>query len=408
MPRAEVNKVLLAEYPKLTPLGQIHVLTALAARSDAVARPTVAAALKSSDQAVRAAALAALATLGGPSDVVLLAEAAAAGEEPAMSAARRSLYTVRGSGIDPAIIAAIYSTSGKVKTELIVAAGERAAASAADALIKASRDSDPDVRREALRAIRNVGGAAQTPALLDLLLKANSAIERRDATQTLSAVVRRAEPSPVAAVITAYKATPSRDAKVGLLEVMGQTSSPEALAVLRDALKDPEPEIVRSAILALTAWDNSSPIPDLMNIARTTQRPSEEANSGGRDSVPPPGGLPAGGGRGTAGGGRGAGGGGGGRGAAPPTNNIQILALRGVLRLAVLQSDRTPAQSGRLLADAMSLATQVAEKRNVLGLLSYFPSKEALEVAQAATRDPAVASEARVALAQVTEGLNAK
>ena len=291
-----------------------------------------------------------------------------------------------------------------------MAAGERAAASAADALIQASRNSDPDVRREALRAIRNgVGGAAQTPALLDLLLKANSAIERRDATQTLSAVVRRAEPSAAAAGNPpAYKATPSRDAKVGLLEVMGQTSSPKALAVLRDALKDPEPEIVRSAILALTAWDNSSPIPDLMNIAKTTQRPSEEPNSGGRDSVPPPGGLPAGGGRGIAGSGRGAGGGGGGRGAAPPTNNMQILALRGVLRLAVLQSDRTPAQSGRLLADAMSLATQVAEKRNVLGLLSYFPSTEALEVAQAATRDPAVASEARVALAQVTEGLNAK
>ena len=189
---------------------------------------------------------------------------------------------------------------------------------------------------------------------------------------------------------------------------MGQTSSPEALGVLRDALKDPEPEIVRSAILALSAWDKSSPIPDLVNIARTVQRPSEEANSAARDSVPPPGGQPAGGGRGTAGGGRGAGTGGGGRGAAPPTNNIQILALRGVLRLTVLQSDRTPAQSGRLLADAMSLAAQVAEKRNVLGLLAYFPSREALEVAQAATRDPAVASEARVALAQVTEGLNAK
>jgi HEAT repeat protein len=398
VPGPEVTKALLAEYPKLSPVSQVHVLTALASRGDAAGKPVVLTALKSHEKAVRAAALAALGSLGDASNVVTLAETAAAGEEPETSAARRSLYSLRGKTIDSAIVSALSSTSGKVKAELIMAAGERVATSASDALIKAAAESDPDVRREALRAIRNVGGAALTPALLDMLLKANSAIDRRDATQTLSAVVRRAEPSPVSAVITAYKSAPSREVRVGLLEVMGQTSSNDALSVLKEALKDSDPEIVRSAILALTAWDNAAPIPDLMNVARTAQRPTAEA----APPPPPPGG--AAGGRGGRGGG---GGGGGGRGA-PPTNNIQILAIRGVLRLAVLQSERTPAQSGRLLADVMSLSTQVAEKRNVLGLLPYFPSKETLDVAQAATRDDAVTNEARVALDQVAEGLKAK
>ena len=65
MPGANVTRPCLPVSEAVTPLGQIHVLTALASRSDAAARPTVAAALKSNDQAVRAAALAALATLGG-------------------------------------------------------------------------------------------------------------------------------------------------------------------------------------------------------------------------------------------------------------------------------------------------------------------------------------------------------
>jgi hypothetical protein len=56
----------------------------------------------------------------------------------------------------------------------------------------------------------------------------------------------------------------------------------------------------------------------------------------------------------------------------------------------------------------MSLATQLPEKRSVLSQLAYFPSKESLEVAKAAANDPAVANEALVALAQVTEGLKAK
>jgi HEAT repeat protein len=404
IPGPDVSKTLLAEYPKLTPVAQIHILTALGARADASAKPLVLTAIKSPDRAVRAAALSALVSLGDASNVVMLAEVAATGDEPETSSSRRALHAMRGAEIDRAIVTGMNSTTGKVKAELIMAAGERAATSAAAALIKAAQDSDPDVRREALRAVRNVGGAAQTPALLDMLLKANSAMERRDATQTLSAVMRRAEPSPVAAVVAAYKSSPSREAKASLLEVMGQTSSAEALPVLRDALKDPEPEIVRAAILALTGWDNPAPIPDLLNLAKTTQRPAAEAPAGAvgtERSMPQP---QAGGGRG----GRGGAGGGGGRGMAPPTNNIQILALRGVLRLVVLQSERTSAQSGRLLADVMSLATQVAEKRSVLGLLPYFPSQESLEVAQAAVRDEAVANEAKVALDQVTEGLKAK
>ena len=96
-----------------------------------------------------------------------------------------------------------------------------------------------------MRALRNVGGAAQTQALLDLLLKSSTASERRDATQTLAAVARRAQPAPVAPILSAYRSDPAKEARLSLLEVMGQTSSAEVLPVLREGIKDADPEIAR-------------------------------------------------------------------------------------------------------------------------------------------------------------------
>ncbi len=381
---AEVTKTLAGEFPKVAPVAQVHLLTAIAGRGDAAARQTVLAGVKSSDPAVRAAALGALGQAGDESSVKLLAETAAASEGAEQSAARRSLQTLRGPRVDAALIAALNSSTGKMKSELIAAAGERALTASADALTKAAAEADSDVRREALRALRNVGGAAQTPALLDLLLKSPSAMERRDATQTLATVLRRAQPAPITAVISAWKGSAPKEARLSLLEVMGQTSNADALPVLRAGIKDPDPEIARAAILALTNWDDATPLADLLNVAKTAPAPT---------GAPPPPRVP---------------GGGGGRGMAPPTNNLQVLALRGVLRLMVLQSDRTPSQSGQLLRDVMSLSTQLPEKRTVLSLLPSFPSKESLQVAETAVGDSTVSDEAKVAVAQVREALKLK
>ena len=196
IPGPEVTRAMLTEFAKLSPVGQVHLLTALSVRGDVAAKPTVLSAMKSNQPSVRAAALSALGRLGNGSDVKMLAESAAGAEEPEQSAARNSLYTLRGAGVDAAIVGGIGSSTGKVKAELIRATGERAAASASDALIAAARETDPDVRREALRASRNVGGAAQAPGLLDMLLKSSSAVERRDAAQTLATVLKRAQPAP--------------------------------------------------------------------------------------------------------------------------------------------------------------------------------------------------------------------
>jgi len=388
IPGSDITAALVAEVSKVPPFAQVHLLTALAWRGDVSARPAVQVALKSDVPEVRAAALAGLGKLGDDSSLMVLAEAAAAGKEPEQSAARRSLAELRGSGIDRALVAAIGSSSGKVRTELIIAAGERVSVSAADTLVHVANETDPDARREALRALRNVGGAGQAQALLDLLGKASTPSERRDATQTLAMVLRRSPSAPVGAVVSAYRNTSAVDARLSLIDVLGQTSSDEALPLLRSCLNDANPQIARAAVLALTGWDNQSPLMDLFNLAKGAPRtvpidqPDTAAGGPGR------------------GGGRGLG--------APPTNNLQVLALRGVLKLLLAPPQRSASESGSMLAQSMHFASQTPEKINILSLLPYFPSKESLDVAQAAVADPAVANEAKVAVAQVQEALKLK
>jgi HEAT repeat protein len=354
IPGPEVTAAMVKEYPKLPPFSQVRLLSALAERGDMSVGSLFLTAAKGANPDVQAAAIVGLGKVGDRSSVLLLAEAAANSQGAEQTAARNSLYNLRGPAIDPAIVSAIESSSGKVKVELIMATGERGSTAAADALVKAVEEQDPDVHREALKALKNVAGPAQVPGLVDILVNASTAADRRDASQTLALVVKRSQPPQIGAVLAAYQKNTAAQARLSLMEVMGQTSSEQALPVLRDALKDPTAEIRRGAILAMTDWADATPMADLLAFAKGTANES-----------------------------------------------LQVLALRGYLKLVALPSQRTDAESARLLAEAMTLAKQPAEKRQVLALLGNYPCKETLDIAQAAVADETVTKEAKAAVDKI-------
>ena len=358
IPGADSTKVMIAEFPKLTAPAQVRILSALADRGDASAKPLALAALKNNSGDVRAAGFAALAKLGDESNVLTLAEAAAERPGPEQDAARQSLGSLRGSKTDATIIEGIGSKRGKVRAELIVAAGERGIAAAADPIAKSLKDNDPDAQRAALRALRNVGGSAQLPMLLDLLAKASSTSDRREITQTLIAVVKRSEPAAINQVLSSYHDSSPVESRVSLLEVLGQSSNDSALPVLRNSLTDPNPEIARGAILALSNWENPAPLMDLQAIAK-----------GGKDPV------------------------------------LKTLGLRGYIKLIGLRSPRPASDTVRLLSEALQLSKDPAEKRSVLALLPSYPSEQSLNLAETLLRDESVANEAKVAVGRLRNAI---
>jgi len=292
---------------------------------------------------------------------VKLAGVAARPDGAERDAARESLYLLRGTDVETAIVAGISSAAGNARLELIRAAGERRLLAAGDALVAAARDPDRPVRRESLRALRNVAGPAHSQALLDLTLNARDDSDRREFARALATALKRSERPPIGGTIAAYRSAENVQVRAALLDVMGQVSAEEALPVLRSSLDESQPEIARAAILALSEWLTPAPMPDLLAVAGSGSNPAH-----------------------------------------------RILALRGYIRLIPAPSSRSMKETVSLLAGAMNLAGQPDEKKAILSLLSNYPTREALEIADTAAKDSAVAREAKAAAGRIRLGLGAQ
>ena len=352
-------QALIAAFPKSSPEGQVRILTAVSEHKVTGAVPLVSTATASTSTQVRTAAWSALGTLGDRSSVMKLATAATNRDGDEQAAARESLYRLPGATIDAAVVAAIGSSDGKVKVELIRTAGERGITGAAAALLASARDADRDVKRESMRALRDTASPSQAPQLLALLLETEGAADRREAGRTLANVLRKSASPSVDGVTAAYGSAKTPGVKSSLVEVLGQVAAPQALPTIVSALKESDREVTRAALLALSDWPTPAPMPDLLAVAKTGSNPVN-----------------------------------------------QVLALRGYIKLAAIPNARPNAETARLLTEAMSLAKQPEEKKAILAVLPGCPSPEALALAEASLNDPAAGGEAKAASDRIRRALN--
>ncbi len=354
----ESTKALVAELPNLSPAAQVQVLSALADRGDKSANQAAMAAVKSESPLVRAAALEAVSKLGDSSSMLVLADAAANSKDQVQTAAREGLYRLRGPDIDQAILNQIGKADTKVKVELIRAVGERGITSAVGSLLQTAKDSNSQVRRESVRALRETAGSAEVPALVDLLLNAKSDSDRDEMERTLAATIKRGENAGGAEVLKAFQSAPTEESKASMLQTMGDVGDPQYLPALKRSLSDSNAGVRRAAILALSVWPDASPADDLLGVAKKS---TEDTH--------------------------------------------QVLALRGYIKLVVLPSNRSEAATVALLKDAMKIAKQATEKKAVLGALPEFVCPEAMELAKSALKEGAVASEADIAVKRIQSAL---
>jgi HEAT repeat protein len=348
-----------AERKQLPPPAQVRVLAALADRAGQGSLPVFQDAATSDSEPVRIAALRGLGVVGGAASVDLLAERAAntTGEE--QEAARASLSRLRGAGVDEAILHAIPAAPAKTKVELIRATGERGSSGASDVLLKTAVDADRGVRRESIRALRETAGPPAVPALVALLVAAQDANDRKEYERTVAAAIRRSKEAPVAEVLAAYGAAADNAARTSLLSVLSMVGNPQALPVLRQALKADQSDIRRTAINALAEWPSAEPAPDLLALAQSSSDLTQH-----------------------------------------------VLSLRAYVKLVQIPSDRSPAETAGMLAAAMAAAKRADERKLVLGAAARVICEESLAMAKAAAADPAVAGEAKLAIQTLERGLS--
>jgi len=310
---------------------------------------------------VRLAALRSIGKAGGAKPVAFLATKAARTSGAEQDAARESLTLLRGSDVDPAILAHMDKMSDDaVKAEFVRAAGERRIAGAKPALMAMVKSAPPMLKAKAAAALRDIAGTGDIPDLLGLLLGLDDETARESMQDTVAAVARTSprelSRAGAAEALLASEKDPRK--RADLLRVLGKIGDDTSLALIRAALTDPGETVVDAAVRALADWPTGMARDDVYEVARTSF-----------------------------------------------ALNHRVLSVRAFIRMIGLEPFRAPDGAVADLLRALAVSPRPEEKKLVLGMLVRFPCVTGLKTAESLLADQSVAEEAKLAANRIRQAL---
>ena len=160
------------------------------------------------------------------------------------------------------------------------------------------------------------------------------------------------------AVEIALAAEKSPARRADLLRVLGKIGDDGSLSRVRRELRDPNPAVADAAVRALVDWPTVTARDDVLAIARTTGNPTHK-----------------------------------------------VLAIRAYVRMIGLEPDLRPEGAVANLETILALSDRPEEKKLVLGMLPRFPCEPGLKLARSLSGDPAVATEAKLAVERIQRSL---
>lgn len=322
---------------KLSVNGQIQLISALSPFGEnSTVFSTIKLATESKNDAVRLAALDALGNVNLDSSVSLLANISAHGLEKEKTTARASLYKLNGNNINDIILSKIPHAEVKVQIELIRAVQKRRIANGADLMLNLANDANHSLRIESARALRFIASKPHITGLVNLLKHSASDKDRNELEKAIVIMAKRNGLNDTVGIemMNQMESMPFLP-KQTAIQILGQLGYEPSYESLIGFLNHHEKDIKKSAIKALSEWKNDSPISTLFNVA-------EKAKS----------------------------------------QSHKTLALRGIIRLTGLESDRSTEATNELYKRAMALATNAQEKKAVLSGLSNVMSISAFRMAE--------------------------
>jgi len=346
--------------------NQILIIQTLGKRGDAGALPALFALAKSEEKPVRITAIRALPEIGHASAVPVLLELLADADSEVSKAAQEAFAALPGQEADATVVAMLNlapATGRGTPAEsrgLIITAiellGRRRITTSIPALLKAAQEADPKVRPAAIKMVGELGGAAELPALLEMLIRLKESPDLDAAEQALIAVLAKVDnPQSHTAKFTSLLAQAEAAQKSVLLRVLGVIGGTNALRAVRAAVDDSDAQVSAPAIRALCAWKTADAAPDLLVLAKTS-----------------------------------------------PNSSHKTAALRGYIGLVRDESLSTEEKLA-MCKEAATLIQRNQEKKLLLGVLATVPAAEALSMAMAHLDDPATKDEASFAVVAISE-----
>ena len=351
--RENFRSDLLANLAKMPAEAQVLVIGVLSKSGDSSLLPAITKAIGSSHPGVRLAVVEALGRIGDANSVPLLSEALTTGDSDAEKrAASASLLSLKGDGVDEAIVRQMNASAVGVRPALIAMLADRRAAVAAvhDLLVQA-KGSDSRVRNAAFRALGILAPEHHMPDLIGLLSGLPDDTTRKAAERMVADAAKRCDPvaKQVQAVLNALEKAPSSGVRCSLMRVLGNIGDNRAVQVVGDSVTDKDPKVRDTAIRVLSDWPNAAALDRLLKLVKTVK-----------------------------------------------DRTHKVLALRGSVRLLELDT-RGPGEKTRAYTDLVAGLKTADERRLVLAGLGKSGDAGALSVIEPMLADPEVRAEAELA-----------
>jgi uncharacterized protein len=353
MPGENATIALASQLSTLDPAAQVLLISALDTRADRAAVPYVLKAAGHNSEQVRQSALKALGTLGDGSHVSLLTQASIESNN-STKIALNSLRRISGPGVTESLVKRAQSSAPvQERVNVMQVLVDRQEISAVPALCTLAQSTHADIRRGAIKALGALARAQEIPHMIALLLSAKSSAERSAVERALISVIGRQPDTESGAFVRGLAQTNSQT-KPNLLAILAVIGDEPALSGVRSQLSNRDDDVKKAAVRALSNWPNDAPLDDLMKIAKD-----------GNDSV------------------------------------LQVLALRGYIKVLARPANRSATQTVAQLEQAMAIAQRPQEKKAVLSALLQYPCAAALDLAQQAVLDTALRDEAMIAVQKI-------
>jgi len=226
----------------------------------------------------RSAAIQGLANVGGPDAVAIVVAALKDANRMVRTTAAGCVRTMQGSGVTELFAAEMAKSSPADQVLLIAALADRGDPAALDAVKKAAKNSEVEVRKAALAAIGKIGAASSVDFLANAAESATDAEERKIAVNSLTML--RGRNVDDAIVKNMQKARGPLRAE--LIGVLSERNAAGAVAPLLTEAGGEDSKVRRAAFKALGKLAGRNDLPPLLSLlvdikGRSGRRDAERA-----------------------------------------------------------------------------------------------------------------------------------
>ena len=357
-----VKNAVAAKLPEMKSEEQLFWLGLIAGRPEVDARlPIVETLAKTDNDPVRIELLNCLSVHGSPMDIPQIIRFAKSTTPSVADAARKTLESMSKPGVDAFIVQQLEIADATDRGLLLTAVANRRIESAFPLLERFAVGNNPPQAKDAIKAIGILGKPDQITALANIISKSQDITIQNAAAAAIKSICNRMTDKGSASehILSVLTKTDSITAKTSLLPLLNITAGEAALTMVRQALGEEDPRIKEAAVRTLIDWPEITAAPMLIEIAKTTQNPTQA-----------------------------------------------ILALRdGALRLA--ESEDAPlAERLNVFEAVIKTAKRLEEKKLALAGIGQLPTPNSFKLLNTYLQEPALKNDAAQAIITLSSQLN--